>query len=99
MDVIYIAPDEVLLKLAVETGIRNVVCEGYEAGGHVGRYSTLTLTQMVLDLKQRKPSLFKDCRIIVAGGIFDRETGVHGRMLGADAIQMGTAYLATQEIV
>ena len=99
IDVMYIAPDEPLLRLALKAGVRYVICEGYEAGGHVGPHSTLTLAQMVLDLKQRTPSLFQNCRIILAGGIFNRETAFMAAMLGADAIQMGTAYLATQEIV
>jgi malonyl CoA-acyl carrier protein transacylase len=99
IDVMYIAPDEALLTLALKAGVRYVICEGYEAGGHVGLHSTLTLAQMVLDLKQRTPSLFQNCRIVLAGGIFNRETAFMAAMLGADAIQMGTAYLATQEIV
>jgi malonyl CoA-acyl carrier protein transacylase len=97
--VIYIAPDEALLRLALEAGVRYVVCEGYEAGGHVGQHSTLTLAQMLLDLKRRTPSLLQNCRVILAGGIFNRETAFLAAMLGADAIQMGTAYLATREIV
>jgi len=97
--VIYIAPDEALLRLALESGVRHVVCEGYEAGGHVGQHSTLTLAQMVLDLKRRTPSLFQSCRVILAGGIFNRETAFMAAMLCADGIQMGTAYLATREIV
>ena len=99
IEVIYIAPDESLLRLALEAGVRYVVCEGYEAGGHVGQHSTLTLAQMVLDMKRRTPSLFQNCRVILAGGIFNRETAFLAAMLGADAIQMGTAYLATREIV
>lgn len=99
LEVIYIAPDEALLKLALEAGVRYVICEGYEAGGHVGRHSTLTLAQRVLDLKRLKPALFQQCHIILAGGIFNRETAFIAAMLGADAIQMGTAYLATREIV
>jgi malonyl CoA-acyl carrier protein transacylase len=97
--VMYIAPDEDLLRLALEAGVRYVICEGYEAGGHVGQHSTLTLAQMLLDLKRRTPSLFQNCRVILAGGIFNRETAFLAAMLGADAIQMGTAYLATQEII
>jgi malonyl CoA-acyl carrier protein transacylase len=97
--VAYIAPDGDLLKLALKAGVRYVVCEGYEAGGHVGQHSTLTLAQMVLDLKRRQPSLFQGCRVILAGGIFNRETAFMAALLGADAIQMGTAYLATREIV
>jgi malonyl CoA-acyl carrier protein transacylase len=98
LEVIYIAPDEALLKLALEAGVRYLICEGYEAGGHVGQHSTLTLAQMVLDLKRRQPALFRNCRLILAGGIFNRETAFMAAMLGADAIQMGTAYLATREI-
>ncbi|MBS1192062.1 MAG: Acyl transferase, partial [Nitrospirae bacterium] len=99
MEVMYIAPDEALLRLALEAGVRYVVCEGYEAGGHVGRQSTLTLAQIVLDLKRRNPSLFHNRRVILAGGICNRETAFMAAMLGADGIQMGTAYLATREIV
>ena len=79
IEVIYIAPDEALLRLALEAGVRYVVCEGYEAGGHVGQHSTLTLAQMVLDLKRRTPSLFQNCRVVLAGGIFNRETAFLSR--------------------
>jgi malonyl CoA-acyl carrier protein transacylase len=99
IEVIYIAPDEALLRLALEAGVRYVICEGYEAGGHVSQHSTLTLSQMALDLKRRMPALFRNCRVILAGGIYNRETAAMAAMLGADAIQMGTAYLATREIV
>jgi len=99
LEVMYIAPDEALMRLALEAGVRYVICEGYEAGGHVGPHSTLTLAQMVVNLKRRHPSLCQNCRFILAGGIFNRETAFIAAMLGADAIQMGTAYLATQEIV
>jgi malonyl CoA-acyl carrier protein transacylase len=99
IEVAYIAPDGALIELALKAGVRYVVCEGYEAGGHVGQHSTLALAQMVLDLKRRRPSLFQGSRVILAGGIFDRETAFRAALLGADAIQMGTAYLATQEIV
>ena len=99
IEVMYIAPDEALLRLALEAGVRYVICEGYEAGGHVGRHSTITLAQRVSDLKRLQPTLFQNCILVLAGGIFDRETAFIAAMLGADAIQMGTAYLATREIV
>ncbi len=55
LEVMYIAPDEALMRLALEAGVRYVICEGYEAGGHVGPHSTLTLAQMVVNLKRRSP--------------------------------------------
>jgi len=97
--VIYIAPDAALLRLALEAGVHYVAFEGYEAGGHVGQLSTLTLAQMVLELKRRAPGLLLNTRVILAGGIYNRETAFLAAMLGADAVQMGTAYLATREIV
>ncbi|MBI5250247.1 MAG: acyltransferase domain-containing protein, partial [Desulfomonile tiedjei] len=99
IEAIYIAPNEELLKMALDAGVRYVICEGHEAGGHVGQHSTLTLAQIVFDQKKRDPHLFKDRKIILAGGICNRETAFMAAMLGADAVQMGSAYLATSDIV
>ena len=96
---IYIAPNEDLLKLALELGVKYVILEGAESGGHVGTHSTMTLAQMALNLKDRFPDLFDTSRIILAGGIFDRMSAFMAAMAGADAIQMGTCYLACDEIV
>jgi malonyl CoA-acyl carrier protein transacylase len=96
---IYIASNEGLIRLAREAGVRFVVLEGNEAGGHVGEHSTLTLAQIALELRRKEPGLFRDSYVVLAGGIFDRETTFRAFMLGADAVQMGTAYLATKEIV
>ena len=99
IEVIYVTGDEGLLRLALEGGVRWLVLEGQEAGGHVGAHSSLTLSQMVLELKRREPDLFQGRYLVLAGGIFNRDTALRAAMLGADAIQMGTAYLATREIV
>jgi malonyl CoA-acyl carrier protein transacylase len=99
IDVIYIAPNEELLKLAFEAGVRFAVCEGNEAGGHVGEHSTLTLAQLILELRRTSPWMFEGRSIILAGGICNRETAFMAAMLGADAVQMGTRYLAAKEIV
>ncbi len=97
--VCYIAPNEGLLRLALQAGVNWVVLEGHEAGGHVGSHSTLTLAQMALELKRREPELFKHTRLALAGGIYNRATAFRTARLGADALQMGTVYLATSEIV
>ncbi|MDQ1239380.1 MAG: hypothetical protein QG577_1566, partial [Thermodesulfobacteriota bacterium] len=99
IEVIYVSPTEELLRLAFNAGVKFVVCEGNEAGGHVGPYSTLTLAQRVLELRRSEPDLFRGRMVILAGGIFDRDTAFCATVLGADAVQVGTAYLATEEIV
>lgn len=99
IEAVYIAPTEELMKMAFEAGVKYVICEGNEAGGHVGRHSTITLAQMIMDLKYENPRLFDGKRIILAGGVCNRETAFMAAMLGVDAIQMGTIYLASKEIV
>jgi len=99
IEVFYIAPNEALISQALETGIRYIICEGSEAGGHIGEHSTLTMAQIVHDLRARNPELLQGCRVILAGGICSRTTAFMAAMLGADGVQMGTAYLATREIV
>ena len=96
---IYVTSSEGLIRMALEAGVRFVVLEGNEAGGHVGEHSTLTLAQIALELRRKEPELFRDSYLVLAGGIFNRETVFRAFMLGADAVQMGTAYLATEEIV
>ena len=99
IEVMYLAPNEDLLRLACRAGVRYLILEGNEAGGHVGQHTTLTLAQIALDLRRREPQLMEDRRIVLAGGIYQRETAFMAAMLGADALQVGTAYLATREIV
>ncbi len=96
---IYLASNEGLIRMALEAGVRFVILEGNESGGHVGEHSTLTLAQVALELRRKEPGLFRDHYLVLAGGIFNRETAFRAFMLGADAVQMGTAYLATREIV
>jgi len=96
---IYVTSSEGLIRMALEAGVRIVVLEGNEAGGHVGEHSTLTLAQIALELRRKEPELFRDAHLVLAGGIFNRDTAFRAFMMGADAIQMGTAYLATKEVV
>jgi Polyketide synthase modules and related proteins len=99
LEVIYLAADMGLLRMAAEAGIRFVVLEGCEAGGHVGRLTTLTLAQAAGELRRREPELLRDVHLVLAGGISGGPGALRAAMLGADAVQMGTVYLASREIV
>ncbi|MFH0782144.1 MAG: SDR family NAD(P)-dependent oxidoreductase [Pseudomonadota bacterium] len=97
---IFVTSDVDLVQLAWNRGINYVVCEGYEAGGHVGELSLLALTQTILEVKRKNPEMNNSRkRLIVAGGIFSHMSLFRAVLLGADAVQMGTAYLATTEII
>ncbi len=98
LSVIYVTSDPGLLEVAWRNGIDYVVLEGCEAGGHIGHFSTLTLSQAAHILKRQKPE-FRKKWLIYAGGIFNPNTIHRAALLGAQGVQMGTAYLATQEIV
>jgi nitronate monooxygenase len=85
-------------RLLDESGVDLIVATGMEAGGHRPSFlaraedslmGTFVLTQLVAD-RVRAP-------VIAAGGIADRR-GVRAALeLGADAVQIGSAFLACEE--
>jgi nitronate monooxygenase len=81
-----------------EAGVDLIVASGFEAGGHrpsfLGRaedslMGTLALVPLVAD-RVRAP-------VIAAGGIADRRGVAAVQALGAQAAQLGTAFLACEE--
>ncbi len=99
IEVIYVTSDIGLAQLAWNNGIRLVVCEGNEAGGHIGRHTTLTLAQEALGKKRQLSAEGKEVFLFLAGGIFNETSCARAALLGADGVQMGTVYLASHEIV
>lgn len=78
-------------KKSEEAGVDAVVCEGFEAGGHKGftELTTMVLTPMVADAVK--------IPVITGGGIGDARGVLAALALGADAVYMGTRFMATQE--
>lgn len=74
-----------------DAGCDAVVAEGFEAGGHNGREETTTMCLI--------PSVRKQLNIplIAAGGIYDARTMLAAMVLGADAVQIGSRFVATPE--
>lgn len=70
-------------------GADAVVAEGAESGGHVGELHTMPLVPQVVDAL--------DIPVIAAGGICDGRGAAAAFMLGADAVQVGTRFLAAEE--
>ena len=89
-------PDEA--RALQEAGVDAIVASGFEAGGHRGSFlraaedslmGTLSLIPQVVDVV--------DVPVIAAGGIGDARGAIAALALGAQAIQMGTAFLACEE--
>lgn len=74
-----------------DAGCDAVVAEGFEAGGHNGREETTTLCLIPLVRKAIHIPL------IAAGGIYDSRTMLATMILGADAVQMGSRFVASNE--
>ena len=75
-----------------EAGVDAVVAEGFEAGGHNGKEE---LTTMCLIPAVRR--VLKHTPLIAAGGIATGEAWLAAEVLGADGVQIGTAFAITQE--
>jgi enoyl-[acyl-carrier protein] reductase II len=76
---------------AQEAGVDAVVAEGFEAGGHNGREETTTMTLIPMVAKEIKVPL------IAAGGIATGKAMLAAMVLGADAVQIGTRFVASEE--
>lgn len=78
-----------MAKMMERAGADAVVAEGMESGGHIGQTTTMTLVPQVVDAV--------NIPVIAAGGIADGRGFAAARMLGADAVQMGTVFLVAKE--
>lgn len=76
---------------AQEAGVDAVVAEGFEAGGHNGREETTTFT--LIPMVKEKISI----PLIAAGGIATGRGMLAAMVLGADAVQVGSRFVATPE--
>ncbi|MEG0761128.1 enoyl-[acyl-carrier protein] reductase II [Chryseobacterium piscicola] len=74
-----------------DSGVDAIVAEGFEAGGHNGRDETTTLC-LIPNVKKHisKP-------LIAAGGIALGSQMKAAMILGADGVQIGSRFAATQE--
>lgn len=87
--VIPVVPSVALAKRMERAGADAVVCEGMEAGGHIGELTTMTLVPQVVDAI--------NIPVIAAGGIADGRGIAAAFMLGACGVQVGTRFLVADE--
>lgn len=76
---------------AQDAGVDAVVAEGFEAGGHNGRDETTTLC--LIPMVKEAITI----PLIAAGGIGTGKTMLAAMVLGADAVQIGSRFVASNE--
>ncbi len=89
--VVHVVSSSRFARKAEEAGCDAVVAEGFEAGGHNGREETTTLVLI--------PAVVKAVRIpvIAAGGIATGRQMLATMVLGAEGVQMGSRFVASEE--
>lgn len=75
----------------VEAGVDAVVAEGFEAGGHNGKEETTTMA-LLPDIREHI-----DIPLIAAGGIATGSGMLAAMALGAEGVQIGTRFAASEE--
>lgn len=89
--VVHVASSVKFALKAQEAGVDAVVAEGFEAGGHNGREETTTFTLIPMVKEHLKVPL------IAAGGIATGQGMLAAMILGADGVQVGSRFVASEE--
>lgn len=89
--VVHVVSSSRFARKAEEAGCDAVVAEGFEAGGHNGREETTTLVLI--------PAVVEAVKIpvIAAGGIATGRQMLACMVLGAEGVQMGSRFVASEE--
>lgn len=91
MTVVHVVSSSKFARKAEEAGCDAVVAEGFEAGGHNGREETTTLVLI--------PAVCRAVKIpvIAAGGIATGRQMLAAMVLGAEGVQVGSRFVASEE--
>lgn len=89
--VVHVTASVKFARKAEDAGVDAVVAEGFEAGGHNGREETTTMVLVPLVCDAVKVP------VIAAGGIADGRAMLAAMALGADAVQMGSRFVCSEE--
>jgi len=89
--VVHVVSSSKFAKKAEEAGCDAVVAEGFEAGGHNGREETTTMVLI--------PAVVNAVKIpvIAAGGIATGRQMLAAMVMGAEGVQMGSRFVASEE--
>ena len=89
--VVHVIANKKFAKKSIEAGVDAIVAEGFEAGGHNGvdEITTMCLIPMIKEII--------NVPLIAAGGIYSGKSMLSAMILGADAVQIGSRFIASNE--
>jgi len=84
---------------AIDAGCDIICAQGGEGGGHTGDTPTSILIPMVADIckNAKSPLTGQKVSVVAAGGIYDGRGLAMSLSLGADAVWVGTRFVASKE--
>lgn len=84
---------------ACAVGVDIICAQGGEAGGHTGTIATICLVPQCVDKCRGRtsPMTGGPVHVVAAGGIYDGRTVAAALSLGAEAVWVGTRFLASEE--
>lgn len=89
--VIHVIGSQKFAEKAQKAGCDAIIAEGFEAGGHNGREETTTFVLLPLVKKT------VDIPLIAAGGIATGRQMLAAMVLGAEGVQVGSRFVASEE--
>lgn len=89
--VVHVVSNTKFAKKCEEAGVDAIVAEGFEAGGHNGREETTTLC--LIPMVREAVTI----PLIAAGGIGSGKTMLAAMALGAEGVQVGSRFAASEE--
>lgn len=102
------APSQALIRDFLDHGVKGIILEGHEAGGHVGKLGSLVLWELAVEeILARPAAAMTGLRVLFAGGIMNSRSSLGAAVLAAPlaefgvgvGLQAGTAYLMTEDAV
>lgn len=89
ISVVPVVPSVAIAQKMEKLGAKAIIAEGMEAGGHIGKLTTMALVPQIVDAV--------NIPVIAAGGIADGRGCAAAFMLGAKGVQLGTRFLVADE--
>ena len=89
--VLHVVSSALFALKSQDAGVDGIIAEGFEAGGHNGRDETTTLC-LIPAVKEQI-----EIPLIAAGGISSGKSMLAAMVLGAEGVQIGSRFVASQE--